>query len=157
MTWTLTKKLDCHLRVQARSRGREVVLDPQDSPEEIKSREVGAGLRKLDLSFASVVPQQQCYGSTLSLLLFSAQQLKQQLRSTLTASQWRGPHCLNIVVMVVVKQQQQQPTNKQERKKEQHHHHQQQTNKREKTHPTHNPNYPVDSLSQLELRFVSDD
>ena len=30
----------------------------------------------------------------------SAQQLKQQLRSTLFASQWRGPHCLNIVVIL---------------------------------------------------------
>ena len=35
--------------------------DPQDSPEGIKSREVEAGLRKLDF-FASVVPQQQRYG-----------------------------------------------------------------------------------------------
>ena len=41
-------------------RGREVVLDPQESPGESKTEEGGgAGLRKLDLSFASVaVPQQ---------------------------------------------------------------------------------------------------
>ena len=37
----------------------------------------GAGLRKLDSSFASVVPQQLCYGHCLSLC--SARQLKRQL------------------------------------------------------------------------------
>ena len=32
----------------------------------------------------------------------SAQQLKQQLWSTLVAQQWRGPHCLNIVVVLAL-------------------------------------------------------
>ena len=32
----------------------------------------------------------------------STQQLKQQLWSTLVATQWRGPHCLNIIVLAVV-------------------------------------------------------
>ena len=32
----------------------------------------------------------------------SAQQLKHQLRSTLVAAQWRGPHCLNIAVVLAV-------------------------------------------------------
>ena len=35
------------------------MLDPRESPEEQGG---GAGLRKLDLSFASVVTQQQFYG-----------------------------------------------------------------------------------------------
>ena len=45
MSWTFTKKLDA-FGVQARSRLRwEVVLDPQVSPEEIKSRKVELGLK----------------------------------------------------------------------------------------------------------------
>ena len=40
---------------------REVVLDLQVSPEEIKSREVKLGSESWN-SFASVVVQQQCYG-----------------------------------------------------------------------------------------------
>ena len=40
---------------------REVVLDPQFSPEEIKSMEVEVG-SEYWISFAPVVPQQQCYG-----------------------------------------------------------------------------------------------
>ena len=39
----------------------EVVLDPQESPEKIKSREVELGSESWT-SFASVVPQQLCYG-----------------------------------------------------------------------------------------------
>ena len=41
MSWTLTKKLDASGEIKR----REVVLDPQVSPEEIKSREVELGLR----------------------------------------------------------------------------------------------------------------
>ena len=85
-------------------KSREVVLDPQESPEEIKSREVeqggGAELRKLDFFCFG------CYSTavlrTLSLWLCSTQQLKQQLRCTLVASHWRGPHCHNIIVLAVV-------------------------------------------------------
>ena len=40
---------------------REVVLDPQESPEEIKSREVEPGSESWTSS-ASVVSQQLCYG-----------------------------------------------------------------------------------------------
>ena len=40
---------------------REVVLAHQESPGEIKSREVELGSESWT-SFASVVPQQQCYG-----------------------------------------------------------------------------------------------
>ena len=40
---------------------REVVLDPQESPEEIKSREVELGSESWT-PFASVIPQQRCYG-----------------------------------------------------------------------------------------------
>ena len=61
MSWTLTKKLDFRLRVQARSRGWWRCW--AESPEEIKGREVELGSEtELDLSFASVVSQQQCYG-----------------------------------------------------------------------------------------------
>ena len=71
------------------------MLDPRESPEEIKRRKVvlcpqespedqeqggGAGLRKLDLSFASVVLQQQFYEHCAYDC--SAPQLKQQLRGT---------------------------------------------------------------------------
>ena len=63
-------------------KGREVVLDPQESPEEIKSREAELGSESWT-SFASVVPQQLCNGHCHCDC--SAQQLKQQLRSTLVA------------------------------------------------------------------------
>ena len=44
MSWTLTKKLDAFAGLgEIKKRG--VVLDPQVSPEEIKSREVELGLR----------------------------------------------------------------------------------------------------------------
>ena len=39
VSWTLTKKLDASGEIKR----REVVLDPQVSPEEIKSREVELG------------------------------------------------------------------------------------------------------------------
>ena len=82
-------------RVQARSReGREVVLDPQVSPEEIMSREVELDCESWTLC-ASSFTQQRCNGlcpcdSAL------AQQLKQQLRSTLVAAQWRGDTALTL-------------------------------------------------------------
>ena len=67
-------------------------LDPQASSEEIMSREVELGCESWTL-FAS-----SCYSTavqrTLSLRLCPAQQLKQKLRSTLVAAQWRG-HRLN--------------------------------------------------------------
>ena len=69
VSWTLTKKkMDSYLRVRR---------DQEEGG--------GAGLRKLDFSFASVVPQQQCYGHCPCDC--SAQQLKQQLRNTLVATQ----------------------------------------------------------------------
>ena len=45
----------------AETKSREVVLDPQESPGEINSREVELGPENWT-SFASVVPQQLCYG-----------------------------------------------------------------------------------------------
>ena len=60
MSWTLTKKLDTFVGPGEIKR-RGVVLDPQESPGEIKSREVELGSESWT-SFASVVPQQQCYG-----------------------------------------------------------------------------------------------
>ena len=42
-------------------KSREVVLDLQVSPEEMKSKEVELGSESWT-SFASVVSQQQCYG-----------------------------------------------------------------------------------------------
>ena len=77
---------------------REVELDPQESPEEIKSREVELGSE----SWTSSV---SVYYSTsvlriLSLWLCSAQHLKQQLRSTLVATQWRGDTALTFSVVL---------------------------------------------------------
>ena len=63
-------------------------------PRRDQERGGGAGLRKLDFfcfSCSSTAVLQ-----TLSLWLCSAQQLKLQLRSTLVATQWRGPYCFNI-------------------------------------------------------------
>ena len=75
---------------------REVVLDPQVSPEEIMSREMELGPESWT-SFASVVTQQQCYGHCPCDC--SAEQLKRQLRSTLVATQRRGD-CLNTSIVL---------------------------------------------------------
>ena len=109
MSWNLTKKvrlicgsrrdqeaggeLESHEESETHFAGpreikrREMVLDPYVSPEEIRSRELELVSKGLT-SFASVVTQQQCYGHCPYDC--SAQQLKQQLRSTLVATQWRG-------------------------------------------------------------------
>ena len=60
VSWTLTKKLDTFAGPGEIKRS-EVVLDPQVSSEEVKSREVELGSESWT-SFASVVTQQQCYG-----------------------------------------------------------------------------------------------
>ena len=57
MSWTLTKKLDAFASPGEIKR-RELVLDPQESPGETKSRAQKAAF----FFFASVVTQQQCYG-----------------------------------------------------------------------------------------------
>ena len=44
MSWTLTKKLEAFAD-PCETKRREVVLDPQVSPEEIKSREAELGLK----------------------------------------------------------------------------------------------------------------
>ena len=75
------------------------MLDPLESPEEIKNREVELGSESWT-SFVSVVPQQRSNGNCPCDC--SAHQLKQQLRSTLVAAHWQGPHCLNIVVVLAV-------------------------------------------------------
>ena len=64
-----------------------MVLDHQVSPEEFRSRELQLVSESLTF-FASVVTQQQCYGHCPRDC--SAQLLKQQLRSILVATQWRG-------------------------------------------------------------------
>ena len=66
------KKLDAFAG-PGETKRREVVLDPQVSPEEIKSREVELGSESWT-SFASVVSQQRCYGHRLCDC--SAQQLR---------------------------------------------------------------------------------
>ena len=68
-----------------------MLLDPQVGPEEVMSREVELGSGRWTSS-ASVVSQQQCYGHRPYDC--SAQQLKQQLRGTLVATQWRGDTAL---------------------------------------------------------------
>ena len=78
-----------------------MLLDPQVSPEEVMSREVELGSGRWTSS-ASVVSQQQCYGHCPYDC--SAQQLKQQLRGTLVATQWRVDTALintSIVLAVV--------------------------------------------------------
>ena len=61
MSWTLTKEVRLSFVGPGEIKRRDVVLDPQESPPR-REQGGGAGLRKLDLSFASVVPQQLCYG-----------------------------------------------------------------------------------------------
>ena len=61
-------------------------MDPQVSPEEIKSREVELGSESWT-SFASVFTQQQCYGYFPCDC--SAKHLKEQLRNTLVPTEWR--------------------------------------------------------------------
>ena len=87
-------ELDSHEEVRhfagpGEIRRRDVVLDSQVSPEEIKSREVELGL-KGGLFFASVVSQQRSYGHCPGDCF--APQLRQQLRRTLVAVQWRNGH-----------------------------------------------------------------
>ena len=91
MSWTLMKKLDTFAGLGEIKR-REVVLDPQVSPEEIMSREVELGSESWT-SFAS-----SCYSTAVQRPCDSAQtqQLKQQLRSTLVAAQWRGNTALTL-------------------------------------------------------------
>ena len=100
MSWTLTKKSDTFAGPGEMTR-REVVLDPQVSPEEIKSREVELGL-KLDFFCVS-----NCFSTAVlrtyghCLCDCSVQQLRQQLRSTYISccAMARG-HCLNIFVVL---------------------------------------------------------
>ena len=69
------------LRVQAR---REVVLDPQVSPEEIKSRKVELGLR-VGLLLLQVFPNGGATDIVLVTVLHSSCQLGQQLRGAVVA------------------------------------------------------------------------
>ena len=59
VSWTLMKKSESFAGPGEIKR-RAVMLDPQVSPEEIKSREVELGSESW-ASFASVISQQQCY------------------------------------------------------------------------------------------------
>ena len=94
MSWTLTKKLDSFAG-QGKMMRREVVLEPQMSPGEIKSSEVELGSESCT-SFASVVSQRQCYGHCLCDC--AAQQLRQDLRGTLVVAQWRGDTALTFLL-----------------------------------------------------------
>ena len=85
VSWTLTKKLDTFAGPGEIKR-REVVLDPQVSPEEIKSREVELGAKSWT-SLASVT-QRQCYRHCPCDC--STQQLKQQLCGTVVAANGEG-------------------------------------------------------------------
>ena len=73
---------------------REVELDPQVNSEEIMSREVELGCESWT-SFASGCSSTAVL-RTLSLWLCPAPQLKQQLRNTLVAAQWRGDTALTL-------------------------------------------------------------
>ena len=48
VSWTLTKKIDTFAGT-GEIKGREVVLEPQVSPEEIKNREVELGLERSEI------------------------------------------------------------------------------------------------------------
>ena len=93
VNWTLKKKLDTSAGPGEIKR-REVELDPQVSPEEIMSREVELGCESWTSSLLQVVTQQRCNGHYPCDC--PAQQLKQQLRSTLVAVQWRGDTALTL-------------------------------------------------------------
>ena len=72
-----------------------MVLDPQVSPEEIKSREVELGLT------VGLLLRQSFLNSGATDIVFcdcSAQHLKQQLCSTLVATQWRGDTALTFLL-----------------------------------------------------------
>ena len=60
-SWTLTKKLDCHLRVQARSRGGRWCWTLKRTQERSRAGR-WSWVQKDGLPFASAVPQQLCYG-----------------------------------------------------------------------------------------------
>ena len=99
VSWTLTKKLDFHLWVQARSRrGRWCWTLKRARKRSVAGRWSWA--QKVGLLLLQFVPQQLCYGHCPRDC--STQQLKQQLHSTLVSVQWWGFHCLNIVVVLAV-------------------------------------------------------
>ena len=86
-----------HARVPGKIKRREVELDPQVSPEEIMSREVGLGCESWT-SFASGCSSTAMQW-TLSLWLCPAQQLKQQLRCALVAVPWQGDTALTLTLL----------------------------------------------------------
>ena len=61
VSWTLMKKSDCHLRVQARSRGGRWSWTLKRAQKRSRGGR-RSWAQKVGLSFASVVPQQLCYG-----------------------------------------------------------------------------------------------
>ena len=88
----------CHYhRVPGEIKRREVVLDPQVSPEEIMSREVELGCESWTSFASGCSRQQQCSGHCLYDSA-QARQLKQQLRSALVAAQWRGDTALTLPI-----------------------------------------------------------
>ena len=90
VSWTLTKKFDAFAGAGEIKR-RKVVLDPQVSPEEIKSREVELGLK-----VGLLLPQlflDSCATDIVSLF-HTAAETAIILCSTLVAAQWRGDTAL---------------------------------------------------------------
>ena len=80
------------LELQAKIKRREVELDPQVSPAEIMSRELGCeSWTSFASSYSSTAVQQ-----TLSMWLCPARQLKRQLYSALVTVQWRGNTTLTL-------------------------------------------------------------
>ena len=81
----------------------EVVLDPQDSPGEINSSRGGAGLKKLDCLLLHLFLSSFATGIVLVTAVAEYTSCGvHQLRSTVAATQWRGPRSLNIVVVLAV-------------------------------------------------------
>ena len=100
------RELDSHEEVKLSFAGpgeikrMEVALDPQESPEESQSREDELGSENLTCLLLQLFHNSSTTDIVLVTLLRTVG--KQQLRGTLVATQWRGPHCLNIVLVLAV-------------------------------------------------------
>ena len=90
MSWSLTKKLDAFAGPGEINR-REVVLDPQVSPDEIKSREVELGLRVALLSL-QLFPNGGATDSVFVTLICIA------VGTAIALCPMPDGHCLNILL-----------------------------------------------------------
>ena len=79
------------------------MLDPEESPEEIKSREVELGSERwTNLCFSCSIHNSCATDIVFVTLLRTAVKAAISGVHQFIASHWRGPHCLNVVVLAVV-------------------------------------------------------